>query len=258
MLDCFTLDQPELSVSELAERLSIHKSIASRIASTLRARRYLEVNPATRRYRIGRRVFELGQIFVRGSALNDLALPDLRALVAAVGHASHLAVLDGTHILISCCVESTRHIQVAVEPGARRTCYSTASGKVLLSYSNPTVLESVLQAYAVNGKFPKVGPRTITSVREFRKEIAQIRESGLAYNREESLPGVWSVAAPVLAPSGEIVASVTTLFPRAIVNDEELFRIGTAVKEAARKISRRIADEGAIADTVEASSTRSR
>ena len=231
-------------MTELAELLSMHKSIASRLAATLRARRYLEVNPATRRYRVGRRLFELGQIFVRRSALNDLALPDLRALVSAVGHASHLAVLDGTHILISCCVESTRHIQVAVEPGARRTCYSTASGKVLLSYGSPEILESCLQAYVTNGKLPKVGPKTITSVREFRKELSQIREAGVAYNREESLPGVWSVAAPVLTPGGEIVASVTTLFPRAIVSDEELARISAAVKDAARKISRRIADEG--------------
>lgn len=228
------------------------------MAATLRARRYLEVNPATRHYRIGRRIFELGQIFVRRSALNDLALPDLRALVAAVGHASHLAVLDGTHILISCCVESTRHIQVAVEPGARRTCYSTASGKVLLSYGKPEVLEACLQAYATHGKLPKVGPKTITSLREFRKELVQIREAGVAYNREESLPGVWSVAAPVLTPGGDIVASVTTLFPRAIVSDDELARISAAVKEAARRISRRIADEGEISAGVEVSTTKTR
>ncbi len=236
MLDCFTAEHPEFGVTELATRLSVHKSIASRMAATLRARRFLEMNPASRRYRIGRRVFELGQLFNQRSELADIAAPHLRALARSVGHASHIGVLDGRDVRIIGCVESNHPLQVAVHTGERRPVHATASGKLFLAFGPQDLFDTL----SPGGRFPKVGPNTIEDPAGMKRELASIRRQGFARNREESLRGVGAVAAPVFDANGQIVASITAIYPLALVDPPDFKRICARVVETARKIGERL------------------
>jgi IclR family KDG regulon transcriptional repressor len=237
MLDCFTADQPEFGVTELAAKLSVHKSMVSRLAATLRAKNFLRVDPVTRRYRIGMRIFELGQLFSPTGTLEEVAAPNLRALVRSVGHASHVGVLDGQHVRIVSCVESEQQLQVAVQVGERRAVHATAAGKLFLAYR----ADDLFDVLSAGGQFPKVGPRTIQSVAAMKKEIAAIRNAGIAQNREESARGIGAVAAPVFGSDGDIVASVTTIFPLSVVDPDELARICGEVRATANKISAQLA-----------------
>ena len=237
ILNCFTVEQSELAVSEIAIRLSVHKSVASRLAATLRLRDFLRMDPATRRYRIGKRVFELGQLFDQQGSISEIAMPHLRALVRSVGHASHVGVLEGRDVLIVSCVESDHQLQVAVRVGGKRPAHATASGKLFLAYGKLNVQEIANG----NGRLPKVGPRTIETVADMQKELAVIFKTGIAYNREESLRGVGAVAAPILSADDQILASLTTIFPLAVVDLIELKRIGAEVAKAAGKISAQLA-----------------
>ena len=233
MLDCFTIEEPELSVTQLAGRLQIHKSIASRLASTMKGRQFLEVNAVSKKYRIGRRIFELGQIYLKRSSLNEIALSHLRGLVKKVGHASHLGVLDKSELLIACCVESNQILQVAVQAGARRQLFATAAGKLFLAFGD----QEDFQKFVVNGKLPKIGPNTITSPVKFKKELSKVREDGIAFSREEGLRGAWAIAAPVFNSDEQIVASITTIFPIAVVDEAEIHKISDAVRSTAKNIS---------------------
>jgi DNA-binding IclR family transcriptional regulator len=237
LLECFTPEQPELSVTQLATRLAVDKSAASRLAATLRSRKFLDLNQATRRYRIGGRLHELGRLFVARESLAEVAAPHLQVLVREVGHASHVGVLDRNAVLIVACVESQHRLQVAVQVGEHRAAHATAAGKLFLAHGT----DEFVASFCRNGRFPKVGPKTIETLAEMRKELAAIRDKGIARNVEESLRGVGAIAAPILSSEGAILASLTTIFPLAVVGPNEFDRIGTHVRRAAARISSQLA-----------------
>ncbi len=237
MLECFSTDQPELSVGALAELLSVDKSAASRMAATLRDRRFLQLDPVSRRYRIGARVFELGQLFDRRETLTQIANPQLRLLVRDVGHASHVGVLHDGELLIVCCVESEHRLQVAVQVGERRALHATSAGKIFLAFGP----EGLLEESAAAGRLVPVGPRTITSLAELKKEVASVRREGLAHNREESVRGVGAVACGIYGADKTLVASLTTVFPLSLVDAAEVKRIGEQVRATADRITLQLA-----------------
>ena len=236
MLSCFSAERPLLAVSELAKLLNVHKSMASRLAATLRKQQFLHLDPATRRYRIGVRVFELGQLFGRSATLNEVATPHLRSLTRSVGHASHICVLDGLQVLTVACVQSAHELQVAVQAGERRSVHATAAGKLFLAYGS----NDLFRTLSAGGQFPKVGPRTIQSILAMKRELAAIRKAGIAHNREESARGVGGVAAPVFS-SNEILASVMVMFPLALVTQSEWDHIAVQARNTASSISNDLA-----------------
>jgi len=60
ILDCFTFNTKELSLSEIASKTGLHKTTAKRLIANLLARGYLRQDPSSRRYQLGLRLFELG------------------------------------------------------------------------------------------------------------------------------------------------------------------------------------------------------
>jgi len=233
LLEFFSAERPTLSVSEIAKLLSVHKSIASRLAASLCARHLLQLDNATHRYRVGIRVYELGQLYSHDTELEVVAEPLLRALTRSVGHASHVCVLDNMEIYTVCCVPSAQRLQVIVEVGGRRPLHATAAGKLFLAYGP----EELFDALSPNGKFPKITTRTIESRIAMRREIAVIKKYGIAHNREESYAGASAVAAPIYSDDSVIIASLTTIFPVALVTPSDMLQIETEVRETARRIT---------------------
>ena len=75
ILNAFSPEDPELGVTELAERLGLHKSTVHRFMVNLDAAGLVERNPRTGRYRLGLRIFELGGLVMQQMNLWDEALP---------------------------------------------------------------------------------------------------------------------------------------------------------------------------------------
>src|SRR5918995_700610 len=90
VLDLFSADEPVLGVGEMARRLDLHKSSASRLAATLSAAGYLERAGAPGRYQLGAKLVRLADLAADGLDVRRLALPRLRELVAELGDTGHL------------------------------------------------------------------------------------------------------------------------------------------------------------------------
>jgi DNA-binding IclR family transcriptional regulator len=58
---------------------------------------------------------------------------------------------------------------------------------------------------------------TITDARVFKQELERIRQSGVAYDREETQVGLSCVAAPVSDYTGEVIAALSGLNPRELL-----------------------------------------
>ena len=118
--------------------------------------------------------------------------------------------------------------------GARLPAYCTAMGKAILAFVPEDRREAIIERI----DFVSRGPNTITDPAEFRAELERIRVSGFAVNDEELAYGLRSIAAPIQAHSGEVLAALNLAVHRTMSTMDELIaRFGPAVKQTAEDIS---------------------
>jgi IclR family pca regulon transcriptional regulator len=241
ILSTFTATRPLLGVTELAREVGLSRSSAHRYIATLAKLGYLEQEASTRRYRLGPRVVDLGFSAINSMELRQLAAPDLQALSDSTGRTVNMAVLDGADIVyIERCRSASqgqREIDLNLHVGSRLPAYCTSMGKVLLA----GLPDGELDARIDRIDFQRRGPNTITARSALRKELALVRERGLAVNNEELAHGLRSIAAPLRGQGGEVVAAINLAAHRSLVSMEDLtVRLAPALQATARGISTRI------------------
>jgi DNA-binding IclR family transcriptional regulator len=234
ILEAFRPDEEELSLAELTRRTGVPKATVHRISQELVAWGALERHE--RGYRLGMRLFELGQLVPRQRVLRDLAHPFLEDLAQATRETVHCAVRDGCEVLYVEKLGGHRLVAQPSRTGGRMPMHCTATGKVLLAFAPPHVLETVLAA-----PLPRLTGRTVVAPGRLRAELASIRAAGHALESEETRLGYLSIAAPVVDASHRVCAAVSVTVPttRAQVN-----RLVPAVRATASQISARLNDTG--------------
>ena len=240
MLSSFSSTRPLIGVSEIAREVGLSRSSAHRYIATLAALGYLEQDRATRRYRLGPRVLDLGFSAINSMELRDLALPHLQALSDSTGHTVNMAVLDGIDIVyVERCRSASigqREIDLNLHVGSRLPAYCTSMGKVLLAGLDEAELASRLAEVELSRR----GPNTIVAGPALLAELARVRGQGLAVNNEELAYGLRSIAAPVRGRDGEVVAAINLAVHRSLVSMEDLVvRLGPALRATALEISSR-------------------
>ncbi len=119
-----------LSVSELAVRLGVNRTIAYRLVATL------EQHSLVRKDTQGRLHVGLGVLHLASAVhpvLRDLAVPVLRSLADQLGCTAHLTVADGSEGLAVAVVEpSWTDFHVSYRVGSRHQLDQGAAGKAIL------------------------------------------------------------------------------------------------------------------------------
>jgi IclR family pca regulon transcriptional regulator len=221
ILTCFTPDRPVLGIANIADELGMSRSTTHRYVITLVALGYLEQG-ASRKYRLGLKVTDLGMSVLNATGLLEHAHPYLEELRQRTSYTVSLAVLDGPEIVYVDRVRSLRRGQGGVDlnlhPGSRLPAYCTAIGKLLLA-NLPEREQGELLA---SMKLTKHGPNTITSKQALRDELDEVREESFAVNDEELAPELHSVAVPVRNEAREVVAAVSLEAHTSMISLSEL------------------------------------
>jgi IclR family pca regulon transcriptional regulator len=238
ILGAFTPDRPALGISELAQRLSLTRSTTHRYVSTLAKLGYLDQDEATRKYRLGIRVLDLGFSVLGGLGLREIATPHLQRLTAVTGHTSNLAIRDDTDVILIDRIRGRpgryHHLEFSLHAGSRIPSYCSATGKALLAFLAQPDLDDVLDRIEL---LPR-GPRALTTRATLLAELGQVRRTGLALNDEELDSGLRSIAAPVRSRSGPVVAAINLAFPWSPVAMSELAdQFGPLLLGTARQVS---------------------
>jgi IclR family pca regulon transcriptional regulator len=241
ILAAFTPTQPSLGVSELAREVGLSRSTTHRYMSTLTRLGYLQQDAASRRYRLGPRVLDLGFSAINSMELRVISSPYLQRLSDETGFTVNMAILDGTDILyVERCRSSRagqREIDLNLHVGSRLPAYCTSMGKVLLAYLAPKRRAALLDGLPLG----KRGPNTLTSSKALEAELAAIRERGLALNNEELAYGLRSIAAPVRGPGGDVVAAINLAVHSSMVSMRDLVaRLGASLQRTAAEISSQV------------------
>jgi IclR family pca regulon transcriptional regulator len=241
ILAAFTPTQPSLGVSELAREVGLSRSTTHRYMSTLTRLGYLQQDAASRRYRLGPRVLDLGFSAINSMELRVISSPYLQRLSDETGFTVNMAILDGTDILyVERCRSSRagqREIDLNLHVGSRLPAYCTSMGKVLLAYLAPKRRAALLDGLSLG----KRGPNTLTNRKALEAELAAIRERGLALNNEELAYGLRSIAAPVRGPGGDVVAAINLAVHSSMVSMRDLVaRLGASLQRTAAEISSQV------------------
>lgn len=231
ILNAFGPHDWAMPLAELTRKTGLTKPTAYRLASELADLGLLERVPGG--YRLGIALMEIGQRTWWQRVLRDTALPFLEYLSEATGRTANLGVLDGTDVVY---LEKLPGANVDVHiarPGARLPAHSTGLGKTLLAFSPRTAVRE-----AIAGGLTRTGPRTITGSRRLLTELDRVRARQVAFDAEESAPGMFCVAAPIL--NGDAAAQ-GSLSISGCTTAAELERLRPVVQSAAGEASRRLA-----------------
>lgn len=229
ILDAFGPDDRELSLTQVAQRSGLPKSTAHRLISDLVTWGGLE--RAEGGLKLGMRVFELGRSVPVQRDIGDVALPFLRDLYDITGKTVNLAVLDKREIVYVEKLEAPES-PTAPRPGGRLPLHCTGLGKAMLAFSPPSVSDETIRA-----GLTRVTERSITSVAVFRRELAAVRASRLAFDREELAPGLFCIATPIFDGQGALVGAISVSSLESIIGAETL---GPALLTIAMALSREL------------------
>jgi len=216
------------------------RSTTHRYVITLVALGFLEQG-ASRKYRLGLRVTDLGMSALNSTGLRDHARPYLEELRQRTSYTTSLGVLDGTEVLYVDRARSFRRgqnqIDLGLQPGSRVPSYCTAMGKLLLAYLPEGQQRDIIGEI----KLTKQGPNTVTSKKALRAELENIRDAGFAVDDEELAAGLYAIAAPVRNESRDVVAAVNLAAPSSMIALEELVdALGPHLVSTADRISARL------------------
>lgn len=239
ILDLFDEHNRELKITDISARTGLHKSTVHSLLKTLQMHRYIEQNE-NGLYRLGMRLLEKGQLILHGIDLREIARPHLEQLSAQTGQTVHIVIRDGAEGVYIDKVEGHKAAIRYSRIGKRVPLHSSAVGKVLAAFMDPSDLDGVLLRYVYAGHTP----HTISSEAAFREELDRVRASGIAYDREENEPGVRCAAAPVYDYSGHVMAAVSISTMAFTVGDEELQGYVQLLRDAAGHISRGLGYRG--------------
>jgi IclR family transcriptional regulator, KDG regulon repressor len=231
----FSMDEPELKISDLAKELELGKSTVSRLMSTLASEGFVEKNPDNQRYHLGLSILSLASVCTSNFEIHKEAMPVLHELVEKTGETSHLAILDSLDVIYLHKVESKHHVRAFTHIGKRNPAYATSSGKVLLAFNDDHFVERTIE----KGLEPFTN-KTITDPNTLLKALNDIREKGYALSIEEIFEGVVSIASPVRDYTGQVIASVNIVGPIQRVNDHTIPLHIKRVVEAGKQISKRL------------------
>ena len=219
----------ELSLAQLTKSTGLPKSTIHRTVGQLLEADVLE--RTAHGYRLGLAMFELGSLVPRQRRLREVALPYMEDLYELTHETIHFGVLDQNEVLYIERIHGHESVDCATRIGGRMPLHCTGLGKSLLAWCADTMVEDVVRA-----GLPRRTPYTITQSARLREDLAEIRKRGLALDREEAVPGVNCVAAPILNRSNGPVAAISVT-ARSLQRAE---RWATAVQQSAHRLTKAV------------------
>ncbi|QAY67079.1 IclR family transcriptional regulator [Paenibacillus protaetiae] len=226
ILLCFT-SGTDLAMTEIAEKVGLHKSTVHRLLATLEEKGFLERNPMTERYHLGLKVWELSAHLSRSDDPATLWLPEMERLRDQLGETVSIYVRDGMERIRIQAVQSNQAVRRVAPVGARLPLYAGASSKVLIAFAAPDVQEQILNQKEW---------QTFVDNSLYRKQLEEIAAQGYATSFEERETGAAAVSAPIMNRNGQLEAALSVSGPANRMTNEVMRDFGPVVAEAARRM----------------------
>ncbi|BEP13347.1 IclR family transcriptional regulator C-terminal domain-containing protein [Acidothermaceae bacterium B102] len=204
ILSLFNEQRPSWRVTDLAAAAGLPMPTVYRVVMTLTSEGYLDHLP-NGDYRPGVKTLTLGTAALRSLDLVGLATPRLQRLGENTGETVNLAVLTGDRVLYLVRLRNSDLVTANIQVGSTLPAVTTSIGKLLLAHLDEADLDERITAESFAAQH---GPNAKVSLDELRDELRSIKEQGWAMQDEELAYGLRSIAGPITAAGGRVVAGV--------------------------------------------------
>jgi IclR family KDG regulon transcriptional repressor len=236
LLDCFTIQQPELGVREAARLTNLPPSTVGRMMIALKEAGLLAQDPDSRLYHLGSKVLAWAEVCMANFDIRRLALPAMRQLHQDTQETISLYVLEGNERVCVERLESPHNVRIVARIGRRLPLYAGSAGKVMLAFLPEARQEEIIRSMT----FQPFTPTTITDPDVLRRELRVIRQQGYAVSRGEWQAEASGVAAPILDSRGQLEAALTISGPSQRFTDEVIAHYAQVVTRVAAQISQEL------------------
>lgn len=227
LLDALADSDSGLGVNELARRIGVNASTASRLLATLESSGLVERTGAGGPYRLGLRLVALSDRVLGQLDVRQCARPLLTRLAEQTGETATLSVPSGGEAVTVDFVPGASSVVSMARVGRPSILHATAVGKIVLAFGGGSGAEPPLTAYT---------ERTITDPGVLRAEIAAVRERAYAEAIGEREPDLGAVAVPVLGRGGELAAIIGIQGPASRLPPATRRGLRVALREAAGEL----------------------
>ena len=221
-----------LSLAEICHRMGLHKSTAHRSLMVLERSGLIERTPENR-FRLGLKLYQLGNRAVEQVDLRPRVQPFFLHLASQVHETVHLSVLQQTRIIYLDKVEPETRVCIGSKTGNSNPVHCTSMGKAMLAFQSPEVIDRTLAEI----DYVRYTPKTLDSPERVRKALARTRKRGYAVDNEEIEMGVRCVGVPIFNQEGRAVAAVSVSASAARIDDSNVAAIVDSLQRCSREIS---------------------
>ncbi|HET9079350.1 MAG TPA: IclR family transcriptional regulator [Trebonia sp.] len=222
-------DQPVVGVSEMARKIGVHRSSASRLAATLHAMGFLSRAGEVGQYRLGPELIRLGRLANHDIDLVEQAIAPLRRVVEQTGETGHIGMLDGTEAVTIAVADGWQTVRMHSHVNKRSPASCSSLGKSLLSGLPDGGVRDLFEGQPLATRTE----HSITALPALLTELGQVRTQGYACDNEEVELGLRCVAAPIKDASGAVVASLGLSGPAWRLTPPVVAELAEAVRRAA-------------------------
>lgn len=233
VLDCFNTAHRALTLAEICVKTGYPRSTTHRLLAAMREVGFIEQDRERDSYRLGLRLFELGNTVLANLELHREGRAIVDALHRLTNHAVHLAVFDGHRAVVIQRTEAEPMLSNTMVENSPAHC--TSVGKAILAHQPLDIVERVIGA-----GLERFTETTITEPDILREELALTRERGYAIDNGEHQPGLRCVGAPIRNQIGHVFAGISVSAPSWQLPMEEVDELNKVVIYHANLISQRL------------------
>ncbi len=223
----------ELGVGEISRILKMHKSTVHRFLRSMEKLGIVEKDEETGKYRLGLKLYELGNSVSLKKIMVDRARMHLEDLHWYLNETVHFATLKNGEVAYLDKIIADRNFVIISEVGKRLPAHCTGLGKAMLAFLPENEVKRIIREKGLK-KFTK---NTITDRKKFLEELKRVRERGYAIDNEEIEDGLRCIAAPIFDGKGKVIAAVSISGPSSRINEQTYDEYSKYVIRTAKLIS---------------------
>jgi IclR family KDG regulon transcriptional repressor len=203
ILELLARSKEPMGISDISGKLDLNKSTVFNIVHTLSDLHVLE-NQADGKFAFGTRFYILGNMAGRRSELIQTAHPFLEKVNAQTKLSAFLGLRSDRRAILIDKVDSAYGIKLSSEIGMQMPILAGAGIKAMLSQLSDEEIDEIL----ARTELKRYTPFSIVDKAVYKSEILEVREEGIAFDREEYIEGMIAFAVPIKANSRDFQASI--------------------------------------------------
>lgn len=236
VLECFSVNDRALTLAEICQRTGFPRSTTHRLLASLREVGFLEQGKERDRYRLGLKLFELGNTALASFDIHREAAGIVESLRRLSGHIVHLAMFDGFRAVVIRRADPTPENSSPSTFLESAPAHCTSVGKAILAWQSDDVVRRLIEA-----GLQKFTADTISTPEALTAELATIRARGYAIDDGEHRPGLRCIGAPIRNHHGQVIAGISISGPAWQLAKENVQELAKIVVYHADQISQNLA-----------------